>query len=278
MFDMSFGPGMETRVTPALLNLVNLLSLPSMSLHELVQQELIENPALEEIEHAEGPDEADISPEMLEHLLSNLREDEANWEQNAYQGDEETDAFLFVAAPRSLSEGLLADLYASLPESEHNIALTLVGNLDDQGFLGDAPEDIATTLNVALERVTNVLQKLRDVGPPGIATHDIQECLLTQLALLEQQDITNPYAQMLIEQFFDDLGEHRYSEIARQLGIKAQEVKAARDFIQEHLWPYPAQIGLTSANDVERVRYRRPDVEIRDQDGNKLSDFNSCKK
>lgn len=134
MFDMSFGPGMETRVTPALLNLVNLLSLPSISLHELVQQELVENPALEEIEHSEGPDEGDIDPHIVEQLLRDLREDEANWEQNSYQGDEETDAFLFVAAPRSLSEGLLADLSISLPESEHDIALTLVGNLDDQGF------------------------------------------------------------------------------------------------------------------------------------------------
>lgn len=90
---------------------------------------------------------------------------------------------------------------------------------------------------------------------------------MTQLTILEQQSIANPYVQVLIEQFFDDLGEHRYPEIARQLGIKVDEVKAARDFIQKHLWPYPAQIGFGANSATEHIRYRRPDVEIRDQDG-----------
>lgn len=161
-----------------------------------------------------------------------------------------------------MAEGLLADLYASLPESEHAIAQTLVGNLDDQGFLADDVEYIATTLNVSSERVNAVLQSLRELGPPGIAARDTRECLLAQLDALADQGVTCAYAREIIADLLEDLGAHRYTRIARQLQISTDQVKAVRDFIQQHLWPYPAQAMISEASILDRVRYRRPDLAI----------------
>ncbi len=262
MFDMSMSPEMSMRVTPALLNLARLLTLPGMALHQVVQQELSENPALEEVETYEAPCTRCGGP-IIEGLCLRCAYDSTGEEHvPSLAKDSEFDAFLFVAAPPSMAEGLLADLYASLPESEHTIAQTLVGNLDDQGFLADDVEYIATTLNVSSERVNAVLQSLRELGPPGIAARDIRECLLAQLDALADQGVTCAYAREIIADLLEDLGAHRYTRIARQLQISTDQVRAVRDFIQQHLWPYPAQAMISEASIPERVHYQRPDLAI----------------
>lgn len=265
MFEMSMTPEMGMRVTPALLNLAHLLTLPSMVLHQAVQQELMENPALEEVEAYEIPCERCGGP-MVDGLCLRCVYEATNDVPASTQDGQETDALLFVAAPYSLTEALLADLYASLPGTEHSIALALVGSLDDQGFLPDDPADIAATLNVSLERVTAVLQRLRELGPPGIAARDTRDCLLAQLDILEAQGASFPHVRFIVADHLDDLGAHRYTRIARHLQITTTEVKAVRDFIQQHLWPYPAQAVASSGSEPERVRYRQPDLAIREED------------
>lgn len=269
MLDMSMSPEMSQdmgmRVTPALLNLAHLLTLPSMALHQMVQQELTENPALEEIEVDELPAEADHDPFEDFQLSGNY--DYPPRDGNANRSEEEVDALLFVAAPRSLSEGLLEDLYASLPESEHIIAQALIGSLDDQGFLPDEPVDIARTIGVTAEQVVTVLQRLRELGPVGIATRNTRECMLAQLEALAAQNITCPHAYTIVDRYLEDLGAHRYTRIARQLQITTEDVRTVRDFIQRHLWPYPAHAGLPSSSEPNRVRYRRPDLSISEMEG-----------
>ncbi len=266
MLDMSMTPDMSMRVTPALLNLAHLLTLPTMALHQAIQQELAENPALEEVEASENSCARCGSP-IVEGLCLRCAFDTVRDEPPIPQHDEEIDQLLFVAAPRNLTEVLLADLYASLPESEHMIALALVGNLDDQGFLPDDPADIAAMLNVDLERLMKVLYRLRELGPPGIATRNTRECLLAQLDTLETEGLRCPHARVIIETYLDDLGARRNTHIARQLHISTEEVEAVRTFIQRYLWPYPAQAAQSSTSEPDRTRYRTPDLAITAQNG-----------
>lgn len=274
MLDMSMSAGMsqdmDMRVTPALLNLAHLLTLPTMALHQMVEQELTENPALEEIEIEEMPGEQESEQEQDSFDHDFQLDDNYDYpprEGIAGRAEDEVDALLFVAAPRSLSEGLLEDLYASLPESEHPIAQALIGSLNEQGFLPDEPEDIAGTIGFSLERFTAVLQRLRELGPTGIATRDTRECMLAQLLALEAQGTTCPHAYTIVNEYMEDLGAHRYTRIARQLQITTDDVRAVREFIQHNLWPYPAQAALASGSEPNRVRYRRPDLSITEVDG-----------
>jgi RNA polymerase sigma-54 factor len=191
----------------------------------------------------------------------------SNADQTSSADEDQIDEFLFVAAPRSLAEGLLADLYASLPEPEHPIAVTLVGSLDEHGFLVDDPADIAATLNVAPEQVERVLQHIRELGPVGIATRDTRTCMLAQLDLLAEQGIHCPHARTIVEQHLDELGAHRYRDIAHLLQVSTAEVEAAHSFIQQHLWPYPAQAERSSATQPDQTRYRMPDLSISEQEG-----------
>jgi RNA polymerase sigma-54 factor len=261
MFDMSMMPEMGMRVTPALLNLAQLLSLPSLDLNQLVQQELAENPALDEVETYEASC-ARCGSLVIDGLCVQCASSDAVSDGPPPRREEEVDPLLFVAAPRGLAESLLDDLYASLPSSDQPIALALVGNLDERGFLADEPEVLADLLGIPLERVLAVLSRLRELGPPGIATRDTQECLLVQIDLLASQGVSCPHAREIIADHYEDLGAGRFKQIARQLRISPDEVDAARAFIRKHLWPFPAQAAMPDSSPPQRTRYRTADIAI----------------
>ena len=266
MLDMSMMPEMGMRVTPALLNLAQLLALPSLDLYQLVQQELAENPALEELETYEASC-ARCGSLVIDGICVNCASADAVSDGPPSRQEEEVDPLLFVAAPRSMAENLLDDLYASLPTIEHPIALALVGNLDERGFLADEPEVIADMLGIQLEQVLAVLARLRELGPPGIATRDPRECLLVQIDQLATQGVTCPHVRAIVADHFEDLGAGRFKQIAHRLRIKAEEVDAARAFIRKHLWPYPAEAATSEAAPPQRVRYRTADIAILLRDG-----------
>lgn len=266
MFDLSMAPDMRMRVTPALLNLTQLLTLPSLDLQQLVQHELSENPALDEIETFEQTCTR-CGSLIYEGICGHCASADMAGDAAPAQREDALDPLLFVAAPRSLSEVLLSDLYATLPRTQHPIALALVGNLDDHGFLSYEPAAIAAQLDVELEQVLAVLQRLRELGPPGIATRDPQECLLAQIDALDAQGTGCPHARAIIEHHFADLGAGRFKQIARQLHINAEAIDAARSFIRRYLWPYPAQAAHADAAPSQRPRYRTADIAITHRDG-----------
>jgi RNA polymerase sigma-54 factor len=282
MLEMVMAPQMEMQANPALLNLARLLTLPSTDLQQVIRQELDENPSLEEIEAEETTCETCGGP-LVEGMCLRCLSHSPDLPASAPTSDNEwVDPFLFVAAPRSLTETLLMDLYATLPKADHPLADALVGSLDEQGFLADEPADIAATLQVAPERIVVVLRHLRELGPPGIATRDTRECLLAQIDRLsqdagqgqEQQDergegetiTVHPLAASLIEHHLDDLGAHRYSYIARKMHIELTDIRAAHDFIQRHLWPYPA-LATQTTHAPDQTRYRIPDLAITEKEG-----------
>jgi RNA polymerase sigma-54 factor len=265
MFEMSMAPEMGMRVTPALLNLAHLLTMPSLELQQAVQQELSENPALEEVE-AQEHSCARCGGPVVDGLCLRCARDSAGEEPQLGLADDANDPLLFVAAPRSMTESLLSDLYASLPIEDHPIAMGLVGSLDDSGFLRDEPADLADVLQVEEERVLAVLRRLRELGPPGIATRDARECMLAQIDALESQGVSCPYARVIVADHMEDLGARRTRQIARALKASLEDVEAARLFIRKHLWPYPLQAATDAPASPQRTRYRTPDIAIHRRD------------
>jgi RNA polymerase sigma-54 factor len=267
-FEMGTGMSQEMgmRVTPALLNLAHLLTLPALNLSQVVQQELAENPALEEIEHVSSTCARCGSP-MIDTICLRCAAGGTTGEPLAPgAGDEQTDPLLFISAPRDLAETLLSDLRVSLPEADHRIALAVVGNLDDRGFLAEDPVDLADDLQIAVERVHTVIQRLREIGPPGIAARDTRECMCLQLDTLETQGMGCPHLREIIRDHLDDLGAGKLRQIARTLQIDVAAVETARRFMRQHLWPYPAHAAFGDVAPPNRVRYRTPDLAIRNQD------------
>jgi RNA polymerase sigma-54 factor len=178
--------------------------------------------------------------------------------------DDEFDPLLAVAAPTSLREMLQRDLHIALPADDHAIADYLVGSLDEHGFLDGQLDEIAALMHLDTGRVESVLRKLQGLGPAGVGARNVQECLLIQIARLERTGVANPHLRRIITDYWYDLGEHRYGAIAQALGISYDDVVAARDFMRQHLRPYPLERASDGANTSD-TSFLIPDVIIREE-------------
>lgn len=261
-------PQQQMKASPALIALNNMLVLSSPELQQLVSRELEDNPALDQLESEQlcvtcgRPLSGNLCVYCL-HEDDRLREARRN--DVSGSPDDEFDPLVAVAAPVSLHESLRRDLHISLPESDHLLADYLVGCLDDQGYLDGDVADIADSLGGDVEHVSRVLRRLQEIGPPGVGARNVQECLLLQIDRLERAGVSNPHVRRIVADHWNDLGEHRYSDIARTLGIGYEDVVAVRDFLRQYLRPFPLDVG-DSANNTPVIL---PDVIIH-EDGGKL--------
>jgi RNA polymerase sigma-54 factor len=273
MMDMSMGmnllPQQQMKASPALIALNNMLVLSTQDLQQLVQTELEENPALDQVESEEALCSRCGRPLSGATCIYCLHEDLKLAESErddaaAAPTEDDFDPLLAVAAPTSLHEAVLRDLHVSLPASDHPIADYLVGSLDEHGFLDGSIEEIATMMHTGPEHIEQVLIKLQEFGPAGLGARNVQECLILQLNRLERQGVSNPYLRAIVSDYWFDLGEHRYGAIAQALNISYDDVVDARDFMRENLRPFPLERTGENANTSD-TSYLMPDVIIREE-------------
>jgi RNA polymerase sigma-54 factor len=286
------------KVSPTLIMVNQMLALSSLELQHLVTSELAENPALESLENATctqcgagatgklcpvcmqpvAPTPlTDSSTSRLEKLTRGDNPDD-DYEFEDYrprsqqQGeDEEFDPLGFVAGETPMAEQLLTDLAVSLPSEDYRIAEYLVGNLDEQGFLGCTTQAAAQALGVTLEQVERVLVVLQRVGPVGVGARDLRECLLIQLFDMSERGYPEivPHVETIVDRYLTELGEHKFTIIAAALGCTYESVVAARDFIKHHMQPRPLEEPPRGRawRSPSPTRFVIPDVIIHLRDG-----------
>jgi RNA polymerase sigma-54 factor len=121
------------------------------------------------------------------------------------------------------------------------------------------------------EHIEQIMLKLQEFGPAGLGARNVQECLLIQLNRLERQGISNPHLRAIVSDYWFDLGEHRYGAISQALNISYDDVVAARDFMREHLRPFPLERTGENANTSD-TSYLMPDVIIREENDNLVAE------
>lgn len=264
MMNMNMYPSQEMRPSPTLVAFSQMLQLSGMQLQQAIEQELAENPALEVEEH-------EICPLCGELVLRCHCPVASNWNELLSNGtgedDEGFDVLTAIASQVSLSEQLLRDVRSQVDDDDLFIADYLIGSLDEHGFLEEDLEDIAYGLRVDVARVQLVLRKIQEVGPVGVGSRDVQECLLQQLVRWEERGKAHRLARPIIERFWQDLGEGRHSYIARALKADTATVHQARDFIRAYLRPYPVPdlSELETWTQPSETPYIAPDIVIRER-------------
>lgn len=241
-------------MTPQLQQAIKLLQLSRLELVETVQQELLENPFLEEQE-AEVTDstakdetpanETDVAVDAApgdvnEELIRN-----ADWEN--YLGEfssiskqaqlkeidlpEEGMSFEARLASKPSLEGHLQwQLSLSgFSDQERAISEIVIGNLDSNGYLQATVEDIQAMVEAPAEAVEAVIKRIQRLDPVGVAARTPQECLLVQL---EAFDLDDPILVSLVRDHLEDLEKHRYKPLARKFKISMEEFKEYLDAIQ----------------------------------------------
>ena len=254
-------------MTPRLQQALKLLQVPTLELQQILKQEIMQNPLLEEVDEVTESEDLDKedSPEEKanEEAEHPAAEDPIDWSEymqdgafdRAYIPQSEASAEFLEKVPvtrTTLAESLLEQLhFLSLPERELQLAEFLVGSLDDRGMLATPLGEVAQATGCPVELCEKVLAVIQALEPAGVGARDLRECLLIQLEARNEKDTL---AWRLIHDQFDSLVNRRFPEIARQLKCSVEEVQAAADVIAT-LNPKP---GLQVSS--EDPKYVVPDL------------------
>lgn len=258
-------------MTPQLQQAIKLLQLSRVELVEAVQQELEENPMLEEVT---GDDESedDLQPEVEEIRAAERPaeltgegdgKEEFDWDSYledygpvgvSYQREEvEGPTWENILSWKpSLIDHLSWQLRLSkLSELEVRVGEQILGNIDGNGYLTSSVEEIAEAEKVDAALVEGVLKKIQEFDPPGVAARDLKECLLIQARVL---GVETPLIEQILTNHIKDLETKNYNQIARKLKVQLSEVLDAVAVISQ-MDPKP---GIAYSE--EREEYIVPDV------------------
>ena len=272
---------MRAWVSPSLIEANYILSLSQLELQNVIAAEMEANPALEMDDRQTCPlcgnvldgtfcavclvsQRRDQDPETYEDFPETLA-------AGSHPGDdgEDFDPMSLVAEETSLRDQILLDARTILEPEEHPIAEYLVDALDDRGFLACDLADVARLTGRPLEEIEEILEVIQEVAPVGVGARDLRECLLLQLRYLVAGGEPVPaQVERIVASHLAEFGQHKYGQIARDLGLTAEEVDEARDFIRSHLNPFPLQTQQAKSwRSPTSSPYVAPDVIISLKDG-----------
>src|SRR5262245_892713 len=191
-------------MTQRLQQALKLLQVPTLELQQILKQELMQNPMLEEVD--ELVENEDLSKEDSPEEAANqeaedpTEEDPIDWSEymqdgafdRAYIPQTESNPEFLEKVPvtrTTLAESLREQLHFLQLTAEHlAIAEFLVGSLDDRGYLSTSVEEIASMIQRPVSEVEAVLHVIQALEPVGVGARDLRECLLIQLEARQQRD------------------------------------------------------------------------------------------
>lgn len=219
-------------LTPQVRQTIEMLVLPLTELRARVQQELLQNPALEEVTEEEedeepesgeldavaegGSDETETNDDpdpMAEIVAEDFFQENQDNTGGLALGEEPPALERTLAAGRTLAQHLTEQLGPSIEtELERTIGLEIIGNLDERGYLDGSVAEIAAALGVAEDQVESVRRRILRFDPTGAGALDLAECLLAQLEAAGQSD--GPLGT-IVREHLDLVIRERFRELAR---------------------------------------------------------------
>ena len=257
-------------LTPSLQQAIKLLPMSTLELSELLNQEMVENPMLEEVPTEElQPVEA--APEKPEEKKDKEKGD--TWDDQDYEyffGDYLDDGYRprtptevkelppienTLSTGQSLAGHLLWQLSMQTDDPLlREIGEAIIGNLDDDGYLVATVEELSAMGPWPTEDVENALRLVQGFDPIGVASRDLQECLLLQLRNID--GMTGSPAERIVMEHMRLLQNHQVPELARKLGTSIDDLKQHIELIR-HLDPKPG-----SRYNPSQSQYVIPDVYV----------------
>ncbi len=261
-------------MTPQLQQAIKLLQMSRMELSELVQEELLENPMLEEGAEARdsrsspteegesaplGPGEAKKAEIDWERYIENYTQ-QAPMPSVRRNDDDVPGLEATLSSAEDLTDHLGWQLrMGEFMEDERRFAALVIGNLDDNGYLkieGVDPSDVVPRLSAEAdldpEDAEEVLKMIQQFDPVGVAARSLEECLTLQAKHFGMDDLV----LRVIADHLTDLEKRHYPAISKTLGCPLEEVYDVAQIIAD-LEPRPARRFQT-----EEPRYIVPDVYV----------------
>lgn len=268
---------LEQRLSPQQIQLMKLLQVPTMELDQRIKQEIEENPALEEGADREEEDYGDEEYEQDDTSsdddfdIDDYISDDADYKtQTSNKGRDEEEKVIPLSGDQTFQERLTEQLHLlDLDDHQFMIADTIIGNLDESGYLKREIEaivdDLAFSANVMTteEEVEEILGVIQELDPAGVGARDLRECLLLQIERKQDGDITKFTAKKILEDFFEEFTKKHYSKITKKLEISDDDLKEAIDEIIK-LNPKPGGSMKEAAGNYQQII---PDFAITEVEG-----------
>jgi len=250
----------DLKINPRLYQAMDLLYMPLLDLQQHLKQELLNNPFLDLVEEEEEEDGEEVEVEATTEEEEKAPEEGIDWEEILLDGfdtgghreeREEREHYEPITVDtRDLGDHLRDQVaLLELTPRERLLADEFIGNVNDDGYLAATVAEVVAILNdvvtsaleesweeelegdmplYTIEEGESMLATIQTLDPPGVGARDLKECLLLQLREAGLQQSV-PYR--LVRDCFDELINHRWSEISKRFGISAGDVQSAADEI-----------------------------------------------
>lgn len=232
---------LQQKLSPAQIQVIKMLEVPTLELEERIRQEIEENPALEE-----GPDTENESDDIDDEFNNEDGGNNNDFDPEEYMADDDIPDYKLKANNTSkddkhedipFSVGMtfhenLIDQLGLLQLSEHErmLAEYAIGNIDEEGYLRRLPESMVDdiifhagiqTTDQEMNRIVNLI---RQFDPAGVGATTLRECLLLQLERKKQtKDVK--LAQKVITDYFEEFSKKHYDKITKALNIDDEQLK-----------------------------------------------------
>lgn len=164
----------------------------------------------------------------------------------------------FLSSPVTLAKHLESQLaLIAIPAAVREAADSIIGNLDDNGYLSGSLATLAEQDGHRLTDLEAALKEVQGLDPAGIGARDLRECLLLQL----DGRLEGSVAWKIVHNHLNLVASHRFADLARAMGRPLDHIVIAMKVIRR-LDPYPGQRHMPSA-----AKPVVPDVYIRRDDG-----------
>ncbi|MFO7828645.1 MAG: RNA polymerase factor sigma-54 [Bacteroidales bacterium] len=244
MLKQSLQQKLLQKLSPQQIQMIKLLEIPTMQLEQRIKKELEENPVLEE-----GKDD-DLNDNLDEEISDdNIENDTDEFSLEDYINDEDIPSYKLTShnyskddkkeeipfsSGTSFHEFLQNQIgLRNFSEKEEVLALYLIGNIDDDGYVRRKIEaivnDLAFSQNIETteEELLDVLKKIQDLEPTGVGARTLQECLLLQIESKNQEIPQIGLARKILKYYFLEFTKKHYEKIITRLNITEDELKGA---------------------------------------------------
>ena len=240
------------KALPQLIQRQNLLAIPTLSVEQLIRQELEVNPFLEDEEIAEETEEkeeetkTDETDSADEPVKEETEKAEDEFDLDDYMNSE-TDGFKtedYEGSPKevnyeniwrtrtTLHENILSQLnLAGFSEKETFIGEKLVSYIDDDGYMRENVIDILDDIEkdkigtefedliFSEKDVCTVLSKIQKFEPIGIASRNLKECLLIQIDSIKEDEVLKNLCKRILTDYFEELRLKNFEKLLKELSI-----------------------------------------------------------
>ena len=280
-------------LTPSLQQAIKLLPMSTLELADMLQQEITENPLLEEELERERSEAQEAPPDGSEESSTtevtgeaqeqpkpepepepksddSLNEidyesffsdylDEGYRPRTAYEVPELPPIENTLSTTATLADHLHWQLrMTSMDDKAREIGEAIIGNIDEHGYLQASIEEICEMGDYQPDEVVAALDIVQAFDPVGVGARDLKECLLLQIAKL---DLGETPLESMVSDHLDHLQNHRFNEIAKAVKLPFDDVIHHCEIIRR-LDPQP---GSKFVN--EKSHYVTPDVYVVKVDG-----------